>query len=141
MHPSTFPLQTKLPPDDRSYGYDRGINVDAQWDASTTAAAVEFAELLIEEQWPQWERRHKKDPNENRARLRAFLTEIVETAFRGSLSDELKSLYIDKQVDAAEDDQDAIKRTILAALKSPRFLYPLLDADQSKSQRAANRLL
>ena len=140
MHPSTFALQAKLPPDDRSYGYDRGIGVDQQWDASTTAAAVEFADMLIEEQWPQWQRRHRKDPDENRAKLRAFLTEIVETAFRGSLPDELKTLYIDKQVDVTEDDQEAIKRVVLAALKSPRFLYPLLDPKQSKSQRVANRL-
>ncbi len=140
MHPSTFALQTKLPPDDRSYGYDRGIGIDQQWDASTTAAAVEFADILIDEQWPQWQRRHRKDSNENRAQLRVFLAEIVETAFRGSLTDELQALYIDKQVDVTEDDQEAIKRVVLGALKSPRFLYPLVDSKQSRSQRVANRL-
>lgn len=140
MVPAAFSLQSKLPPDDRSYGYDRGIAVDAQWDQSTTSAAVEFAEIAAAELWPDYQQRHRKDSNENRARLRGFLKETVETAFRGPLSDELKKLYIDQQLDATEDDLEAIKRVMLATLKSPRFLYPLLDADRTKSQRAANRL-
>lgn len=138
--PATFALQAKLPPDDRSYGYDRGIAVDVQWDQSTTAAAIEFAQIATDELWPRYERKHRKDSNENRSRLRSFLVELVEAAFRGPLSDQLKSLYIDQQVDATEDDAEAIKRSLLATLKSPRFLYPLLDSDRSKSQRAANRL-
>ena len=138
--PATFALQAKLPPDDRSYGYDRGISVDVQWDQSTTTAAIEFAQAAIDELWPRYDRKHRKEPNENRARLRAFLAETIEAAFRGPLSDEIRTLYVDKQVDATEDDAEAIKRSLLAALKSPRFLYPLLDSDRSKSQRAANRL-
>lgn len=138
--PATFALQTKLPPDDRSYGFDRGIAIDTQWDASTTTAAIEFAQFATDEAWPWYNKRNRKKPNENRARLRQFLTETIATAFRGPLSDELKTLYVDKQVDATEDDAEAIKRSLLAALKSPRFLYPALDSDRSKSQRAANRL-
>lgn len=137
---NTFPLQTKLPPDDRSYGYDRGIAIDTQWDESTTAAAIEFSELAVEELWPDYKRRHRREPNENRAQLRAFLTEFAEVAFRGPLTDSLKALYVDQQVDATQDDAEAIKRSLLAVLKSPRFLYPLLDNDRSVSQRVANRL-
>ena len=138
--PAVFALQARLPPDDRSYGYDRGIAIDTQWDESTTAAAIEFAQAAVDELWPDYNRRNRKKPNENRARLREFLAVLVESAFRGPLSDELRALYVDKQVDATEDDAEAIKRSLLATLKSPRFLYPLLDSDRSKSQRAANRL-
>lgn len=136
----TFSLQTKLPPDDRSYGFERGINVDRQWDDSTTAAAVEFGHVAAEELWPDYRRRHKDESDENRERLKNFLTEIVETAFRTKLSDELKELYINRQVAAAPDDGEAIKRVVLMTIKSPRFLYPAADASDSKSQRAANRL-
>ncbi|MEM6472113.1 MAG: PA14 domain-containing protein, partial [Planctomycetota bacterium] len=40
----TFALQAKLPPDDRTYGYDRGTRVDRQWDEAVTSAALEFGE-------------------------------------------------------------------------------------------------
>ena len=138
--PATFSLQTKLPPDDRSYGYARGISVDRQWDESTTAAALEFAQVAHDELWPRYQRKHRAKSNTNRGQLRAFLTDIVETAFRGPIDDQTRNLYVDRQVDAAEDDAEAIKRSMLIALKSPRFLYPLLDNDRSRSQQAANRL-
>ena len=137
---ATFSLQTQLPPDDRSYGYERGIAVSREWDDSTTTAALEFAEIAVDELWPRYDRRMKDTPNENRARLRNFLKEVVETAFRGPLDDELRGLYIDQQVDATEDDAEAIKRVCLIALKSPRFLYPAADETQSVSRRAATRL-
>ena len=136
----TFALQTKLPPDDRSYGYERGIAVDRQWDESTTAAAIEFADQLVADLWPKIEKRNRHLVNSNRDHLRGFLTELVETAFRGPVEGELKQIYIDDQIDATEDNAEAIKRVALIALKSPRFLYPMLDQDRSKSQRAANRL-
>ena len=138
--PSTYSLQATLPPDDRSYGYERGIAVNRQWDDSTTATAIEMAQVAIDEIWPNYQRRHKNDPNENREQLRSFLTEWVEVAFRGTLSDELQKVYVDKQVDATEDDAEAIKRVVLVSLKSPRFLYPLADRDRSVSQRVGNRL-
>lgn len=138
--PAAYSLQMKLPPDDRSYGYERGLAVDREWDASTTAAAVEFADIAVAELWPDYRRKHRKDSDKNRARLRNFLAEIVETAFRGPLDEHTRRFYIDEQVDKTEDDAEAIKRSVLATLKSPRFLYPELDQDRSASQQAANSL-
>lgn len=135
-----FALQTKLPPDDRTYGFERGINVDPQWDASTTAAAIEFGQVAVNELWPDYRRRHKNESDENRQRLNNFLTELVETAFRTKLSGELKELYINRQMAVTPDDAEAIKRVVLMAIKSPRFLYPASDAANTPSQRAANRL-
>jgi hypothetical protein len=133
-------LQAKLPPDDRSYGYERGTSINRQWDESTTDAALEFAQIAIDELYPQYRRRHRNDDDKNRAILRAFLSEVVETAFRGPLDVATRQLYVDHQVEATEDDAEAIKRTILIALKSPRFLYPTLDSNRAPSQRIANRL-
>ncbi|MFY9254432.1 MAG: DUF1588 domain-containing protein [Fuerstiella sp.] len=142
---ATFSLQTTLPPDDRSYGYERGIAISREWDDSTTAAALEFADIAVAELWPRYQRIHKKDANENRAQLRSFLAEVVETAFRISLNDdpgdkELRQRHVDQQVDTTPDDAEAIRRVVLLALKSPRFLYPLADQTQPQSHRAANRL-
>lgn len=138
--PATFALQSKLPPDDRSYGYDRGLAVDRQWDESTTAAAIEFGTVAAEELWPDYQRKHKKDGNEDRARLRNFIQEVAQVAFRGLLSDQEKQFYIHEQINQTADDSEAIKRCLLTILKSPRFLYPALDANQSPSQKAANRI-
>ncbi len=138
--PSTFSLQSNLPPDDRSYGYERGIGISRQWDDSTTAAAIEFAQIAADELWPRFQQKNKKTADKDRARLKAFLAEIVSTAFRGTLTDELRSLYIDRQIENSPDDAEAIKRVMLLALKSPQFLYPGLDLAVTPSQRAANSL-
>jgi len=138
--PATFSLAATLPPDDRSYGYERGIAVNRQWDESTTAAALAFAQVATSELWPQYERAHRDDANENRARLKNFLTEILRVAFRGTLNDATARVYVDAQVEATRDDREAIRRVLLLGLKSPRFLYPRLDAEATPSQQVANRL-
>lgn len=138
--PATFALQAEMPADDRSYGFERGVAINRQWDEATTAAAIEFAQAAVDELWPRYQRRHKDDSDENRAQLRGFLNELAQRAFRGPLSDELRRVYVDMQVDATEDSGEAIKRSLLLILKSPRFLYPSLDSDRTPSQQAANRL-
>ena len=136
----TFSIESELPPDDRSYGFERGLAIDRQWDESTTKASLEFGQIAASELWPEYRKKHKKDSDENRSLLRSFLTEIVETAFRSPLDDDQRKRYVDKQVDATDDDVEAIQRSLLASLKSPRFLYPLADQDQSRSARQVNRL-
>lgn len=140
VFPGAFPLQAYLPPDDRSYGYERGIAVDRQWDKSTTDAAVEFGHAAASELWPRYQRRYQKGSPKGRAVLRDFLTKLAQIAFRGALDEAARKFYVDAQSDATQDDAEAIRRSVLACLKSPRFLYPLLDTDQSTSQRTANRL-
>ncbi len=137
--PATFSLQAKLPPDDRSYGYERGISVNRQWDDSTTAAAIEFGQVAATELWPRY-RQRSKSSGKDREQLKQFLTELVETAFRGPVDEPLRKLYIDSQIESIADDSEAIRRVCLMALKSPRFLYPSLDHDRSTSQQTANRL-
>lgn len=138
--PGTFALQSILPADDRSYGFERGIAINRQWDDSTTSAAIEFSQIATTELLPRFLRKHKEEPNENRAQLKAFLKEFLETAFRGPIEKELEQWYIDRQVDRTDDDAEAIKRVLLMSLKSPRFLYPLADSGRSDSQLAADRL-
>lgn len=136
----TFSLETQLPPDDRSYGFERGIAVNRQWDNSTTTAALEFAEIANNELWPLYQKRHRKDPNENREQLRSFLSELVGVAFRRALDEPTRLIYVDQQLAKEPDDSEAIKRVLLLALKSPRFLYPTLGLGESESQRRGNRL-
>ena len=136
--PAAFALQAKLPADDRSYGYERGTSVSRQWDESITQAALEFSTYASSELWPSY--RGRKSRDKDRSRLREFLTELVEAAHRAELSDQQREFFVDHQMQQAPDNAEAIRRVCLLTFKSPRFLYPLLDADQSISQRTANRL-
>ncbi len=138
--PPAYALQASLPPDDRTYGYDRGIAVNRQWDESTTAAALEFAGVMNDELWPSYLRKTKKDESDQRVKLRNFLVEFVERAFRSKLTEEEQSRYIDQHINVTEDISEAIHRVALVALKSPRFLYPALAETDSESQRVATRL-
>ncbi|MEM0925662.1 MAG: DUF1588 domain-containing protein, partial [Planctomycetota bacterium] len=90
--------------------------------------------------WPHYRNRHRKDSDENRAKVRGFLTEIVRVAFRTEPSDEVLQLYVNDQLDAAADDQLAIARTCLMVIKSPRFLYPSAATGCSDSDRIASSL-
>lgn len=138
--PSAFALQAKLPPDDRSYGYERGTRVDRQWEDAVTAAALEFGAVAGTELWPQYRRKHRRDSDEDRNRLRGFLSELASIAFRSPLDDLTQKLYVEDQLAAAEDDQLAIARSCLMIIKSPRFLYPTLDHGTPQSNRVATRL-
>ncbi len=142
--PPSFSVQATIPPDDRSYGFERGIAVSREWDECTTAAALEFSQVATRELWADYFRRRfkKDDPDSNKDRkiLKQFLTEIVSTAFRGPLDSDTEKRYVEQQMAATDDDAEAIKRTVLMCVKSPRFLYPSLDRDRTLSERVANRL-
>jgi mono/diheme cytochrome c family protein len=138
--PAAFPLQTILPPDDRSYGYERGIRVDRDWDESMTAATLEFAQITIGELWPAYQHRHRDQEIERRELLANFLRELLGVAFRSSLDDTLAKVFIEKQLNEEPDDGEAIKRVLLLGLKSPRFLYPMVELGLTPSARAGSRL-
>jgi hypothetical protein len=46
--PEQFVCTTPFPPDDRSYGWERGTSVSKAWDQATTNAAIEAAGYIAE---------------------------------------------------------------------------------------------
>ena len=85
--PATFSLQTQLPPDDRSMGYDAASQSIASGTTRRPPARSSLPGSPPNELWPRYRRQHREESDENRARLRNFLTEVVATAFRGPLDD------------------------------------------------------
>jgi mono/diheme cytochrome c family protein len=138
--PGAFALQTPLPPDDRSYGYERGIRVDRDWDESTTSAILEFSQIAVQELWPAYQHKHRDQQFEGRSLLSKFLLELLTVAFRSPLQEDLAQVFVDKQIELEPDDGEAIKRVLLLGLKSPRFLYPAVELGLSPSARAGSRL-
>ena len=45
--PDSFVCSTPFPPDDRSYGWERGTTISKEWDEATTDAAIDTAEYVV----------------------------------------------------------------------------------------------
>ncbi len=115
-------METAFPPDDRSYGWERGTTVSREWVSATTDGALECAGYVIA---------HlselagvSDDASDRGAKLRVFCRKFAERAFRRRLSEAEKVWYVDRQFESAPDVEFAVKRIVLLVLKSPRFLYP-----------------
>jgi hypothetical protein len=136
--PETFVSRTPFPPDDRSVGYERGTSISKAWDLATTDAALETADYVAA---------HLKelsgvadDAQDREARRRDFSAKFVERAFRRPLLPEQREFFIDRQFRDSRDSTVAVKRVVLLALKSPRFLYRELGAGRPDSFDVASRL-
>lgn len=136
--PRGLVVETPFPPDDRSAGYERGTAVSKEWDAATTQAAIEVANKI---QASLNDLAGTKSDAPDRAdKLREFARRFVERAFRRPISDEAKAVYVDRQFEQASDPEIAVKRVVLLALKSPRFLYREIDLAQPDAYDVAARL-
>ncbi len=117
--PVGFAPSTPFPPDDRSVGYERGTSISKAWDQATTDAAVEVAAYVAD----HIEELSGAATGDREEKLREFARTFVERAFRRPLSDDLKAAYVDRPFDQGANPDVAVKRVVLLALKSPRFLY------------------
>ncbi|AMV36659.1 DUF1592 domain-containing protein [Planctomyces sp. SH-PL62] len=119
--PELFVLQTPFPPDDRSMGYERGTSVSKAWDDATTDAALETAAYVADrlDKLVQV----KPDAADREAKVREFCVKFVERAFRRPLTEEQKAAYVDHRFGEGVALETAVKKVVLASLKSPMFLY------------------
>ena len=123
--PEVYVCATPFPPDDRSYGWERGTAVNREWDQATTAGALELTAYLS--------RRvndlagTKEDAGDRVEKLKEWSRKFVERALRRPLTPEQQALFIDKQFAQAANPDLAIKRVVLLTLKSPHFLYREVD--------------
>jgi len=136
--PESFVAGTPFPPDDRSMGFERGTSVSKEWAEATTEGALETAAYLTDN---LRELSGVGDQAPDRpARLKEFAGRFVERAFRRPLTPELRATYVDRHFQAAGDAETALKRVVLLALKSPRFLYRELDGTAADAYDVASRL-
>jgi cytochrome c553 len=118
---TAFSVTTPLPPDDRSAGYERGTAVSKAWVQATVDGAMETANYVATslEQLTGV----RADASDAKAQLQQYCETFVERAFRRPLTPEQKKLYIERPFEAAAEPPTAVKRVVLLALQSPRFLY------------------
>ena len=131
-------VETPFPPDDRSEGYARGTSVSKAWDAATTSAAIEVAAKVFED----LDRLSGSQPgkDDRSTKLRSFCERLVERALRRPLTEEQKQLYIESQFEKAKDEETAVRRVVMLALKSPRFLYREIDGEGDSFDIASRQI-
>jgi len=133
-------IGTPFPADDSSLGYERGSSVSKDWWRSITRAATETSELVAGRI-----RRLSDIPANvtNRAdlsrRMQDFCGRFAERAFRRPLDADLRHRTVDIWFQPGIALEDSVKRSVLATLTSPRFLYPDSDGLQD-SHAIASRL-
>jgi cytochrome c553 len=132
--PESFVCTTTFPPDDRSYGWERGTAVSPEWDEATTNAAIEAVQFVADH--IDQLARTKEDAPDRDAKLREFCLTLAERAFRQPLDDDARRAYVDDQFAAAEDADAAVRRVVLLVLKSPRFLFREIGAGDGAMARA-----
>lgn len=132
-------VSTTFPADDRSVGYERGATISKEWERAITEAALATAEFID---------RHldrlagtKADAPDRAEKLRQFAHEFVEAAFCRPLDDGQKKLFVDAHFQGVAKPDLGVKRVVLLALKSPRFLYPALrESEKPDAHTIASRL-
>ena len=136
--PSTLVIATPFPADDSSMGYERGVSVSKAWDEAATQASIAVANYVVQ----HLDRLSRSKPAEtNRAaKAEAFCQEFVETAFRRPLTDEQKRRFVSSRLKGVPKIEDGVKRVVLLALKSPRFLYLGLENEKPDDFLVAERL-
>ncbi|MGY8687015.1 MAG: PA14 domain-containing protein, partial [Verrucomicrobiales bacterium] len=135
--PPLMVVSTAFPADDRSMGYVRGTAVSKAWHEATTSAAVEVADHVVNNLEDL--AGAKKESDKWLKAVRSLCRQFVERAFRRPLSDEESAFFVGSRFSEGLDEEAAVKRVILLALKSPRFLFPEVQAP-SDSKNVASRL-
>lgn len=133
-----FAVATTFPADDASTGYERGISVSQQWDEATTAAAVETANWVTEHLWQL--AKTEADKPDSIKKVRKFCRRFVERAVGKPLSQEEAHFFVGQHFENDLPLNDSVKRVVIMALKSPRFLFPELesyDQDHAIARRTA----
>jgi len=133
--PPTLVLATPFPPDDRSTGSVRGTDVSPEWLAAVTAAAIETADHVGAD--VDRLARTRRHADERPGKLREFALAFAERACGGPLDDRARQRLVERPLEGVDADA-GLRRSLLAVLSSPRFLFRL-GGDEAAEPRAAGQ--
>lgn len=122
LFPRQFVLTTAFPPDDRSEGYERGTSVSQAWQDAVIYAALETATETVTHSLRMAGMSDDDSPEERKRKLREFCEQFVERAFRRPPTEQEQEHYVAARLRGVGDNA-GIRRVVLMALLSPRFLY------------------
>jgi len=134
-----FASSAAFPPDDASLGWERGSAISKAWDQAATDGALE-AVAHVMARIDDFSKSKAADADRT-AKLKEFCAAFATRAFRAPLAQETRSLYVDRPFTGSPDPETGARRALLAILKSPRFLYPGLEARTDSHAIAAHLAL
>ena len=120
--PRVAVITTPFPADDSSLGFERGTSISKEWHAATTKAAIEAANEVVS-RLSRLGGPAKEAPD-IADRLKDWAAMFAHRAFRRPLTPELRELYVNRVFTPDVAPEIGLKRSVIAVLKSPRFLYP-----------------
>jgi hypothetical protein len=112
---------TAFPPDDRSFGWERGNAVSKGWEQATTAAAIETADYVVAHLDSLAGTREEAD--DRREKWKEFCLTFAERAFRRPLSAGQREILVNRPFANLADGEQAVRQVVLRVLKFPQFLY------------------
>ncbi len=130
-------ISTRFPADDASWGFERGNSVSQEWDRASTDAAIEAATWIATRMWSLAGTRDTSP--DRKEKLIGFCRRFVERAFVDTLTAEEERYFVSQHFENDLSLYDQVKRTVLLALKSPRFLFPAVQ-ERGRSHALAERL-
>jgi cytochrome c553 len=122
--PEAYICSTPFPPDDRSYGWERGTTVSKEWDQAETDAALAVAGY-VSARLNELAGTRDNAPDRKK-KVSEFCRKFATLAFRRPL-DAAQTARIDRQLSAGKNLETGVKRVVLVVLKSPRFLFREVD--------------
>lgn len=136
--PEVFVTDKPFPPDDASMGFISGAGVSEAWLNAATSSAVQTAGYVADH-IDELAKTNPK-PADRREQAIAFCQAFVSRAFRRPLSDDEVRRQVTRHFEQNDEIKPTVKRVVLAALLSPRFLYPQADTTARDSHDAAAAL-
>lgn len=121
--PKVAVISTLFPADDASTGYERGTSISRAWQEATIRAAIEAANLIVDDLDALADIQSANDPQRG-AKIRRFCERFVARAIRRPLDDDAKQRFVEKLFAGAPNVESAAKRVVLLTLCSAEFLYP-----------------
>lgn len=136
--PEVHIASAPFPPDDASMGFITGAAVSEAWLDAATKAAIQTADHVV----ANLDELVGTNPKakDRRHRVMRFCRSFVERAFRRPISDEENKQYVARHFADWAEIKPAVKRVVLSALISPRFLYPTTTTQQTDAFDTASRL-
>ncbi len=127
-------IATTFPPDDASWGFERGTAVSREWQEAVVAAGIDAADWFADRLWAM---AHTRDVAEDRAaKVQTFCRQFVEFAFCRKLNEEEVAFFVTQHFGEGLSLKDSTRRVILLTLTSPRFLFPTIERRNSNFEIA-----
>lgn len=122
-------VTTPLPPDDRSFGFERGVSMTDDWQEAMMKSALEVASWIERHQRILTNIQEKDSPDVQRNKMQVMLEKFVVYALGRPMTELDRTRMGLSSAQANGWNGDEVKRLVTRTLLSPDFLYPGLPSN------------